>query len=243
MIRFVLAPHRLRPGADVVADHRDRGAHRSRASSDSRLSAQRHRRGDRGSPAVLEMTEPVFFVVERRHGQEEPAIYTDRLPENLTRKIPKDSAERHPLVYALRLDKMPDLDKWLAAPLKQLYRTYCALRDAGKLPPSNLADPPMKSTGTKGVLRGEFWAPPARTWEDRPADPFPSPGDLQLNSGAGAFISEKQADCIEPPPDSTELPNREGAVSSVRIPPPEPRPPLAEDDGRGVFLGLPGKSP
>ena len=166
------------------------------------------------------MSEAIFFVVERRAGREEPAIYRDRLPERLTRKT---KGEVSPIVYALRLDRLPDLDQWLAAPLKLLYRTYCALRDAGKLPLSNLADPPREK-GEQGVLHGAFWEPPKRTWVDRPADPFPQPGALALKPDAGAFIEPDQ---IGGKPESA------GAAT------PDPRPsPSEDDDGRGVFLKL-----
>jgi hypothetical protein len=184
------------------------------------------------------MSEAIFFVVERRAGREEPAIYHDRLPERLTRKT---KGEVSPIVYALRLDKLPDLDltKWLAVPLKLLYRNYCALRDAGKLPPSNLADPPREK-GEQGVKRGEYWTPPKRGWTDRPADPFPQPGELVLRPDAGAFIGPEQAYSIEPSPIATGLPNLpSGDAIEHAAATPDPRPsPSEEDDGRGVFLKL-----
>jgi len=159
------------------------------------------------------MTEPVFFVVERCPGGETAAIYHERLPERLTRKTAT------PLVYALRLDRLAGGEHWAKLTMVALYAHYCWLRDAGKLPPANLADPP-RAKGEQGVTRGEYWTPPARAWPERPADPFPAPSDLALKPDAVAFIRSGE--------------HYERAATA-----PDPRPsPSREDDGRGIFLGL-----
>ncbi len=162
------------------------------------------------------MTEAIFFVVERRaSGGEEAAIYRDVLPKWL--KGPK-------IVYALRLDKLPDGERWAKLPLAQVYAQYCWLRDHGKLPPANLTPPPRKSDGATRLL-GDRWKPPARAWPDRPADPFPLPGSIALKPDAGAFIN-------------TEIGGSTATAAS------DPRPPSGmvsqpeEDDGRGIFLGI-----
>ena len=175
------------------------------------------------------MAEPVFFVVERRAGREEAAIYYDQLPVRLTRKVAKE--ESPPIVYALRLDRLPDLAAaWLTTPIAQLYRNYCALRDAGKLPPSNLADPP-RAKGEQGVKRGDYWTPPARTWAGRPADRLGAVGFVMVD---GVLISERDAPPLDPRPPSLPGNQRQapsGAGNQQQ----------GEDDGRGIFLHLGGK--
>jgi hypothetical protein len=81
------------------------------------------------------MSEPVYFVVTRRAGFEEASLCYERLPTLLAGRRAKD----HGLVYALRLDTLPDPEKWLAMSLGELWRTYTFLRDRDKLPTSNIA--------------------------------------------------------------------------------------------------------
>lgn len=143
------------------------------------------------------MTEPIIFVVERgAGGSETPAVYIDRLPVRLTRKITRlpdgTPAEPNPIIYALRLDKLPDAERWLGLPLDRLYRAYLALRDQGKLPPPNLTDPPRPAASRGNRLLGEQWEPPARTWADRPADVLPAPGNLQPKPDAPGYIGPAQ---------------------------------------------------
>ncbi len=148
------------------------------------------------------MPEPVFFVVEKRNGGEGPAIYHDVFrPSRST-------------VYALRLDKLPDCEKWLACPLDKLYRTYCALRDANRLPPSNLAEPARRSAEPAKRLVGEWWEPPPRPWLDTPPEPYPEPGTLKAKPEAPAYIRP-----AEPPV----------VVESA---------PPAPTDGREIFLTI-----
>lgn len=75
--------------------------------------------------------EPIYFVIERGPGGNEyPAIYYDRLPKRLDKVVePRVS----PLVYCMRLDKLPDCEMWLKMPLAQLYRRYVVCRDRGIL--------------------------------------------------------------------------------------------------------------
>lgn len=137
------------------------------------------------------MTEPVIFAVERHAGREIPAVYRGSLPLRLTRKIPRlpDGTPAEPglLVYAVRLDKLPNRRK--SATLAELFAQFLHMRKMGTLPAPNLVDPPMKGEGRKGTLRGEAWKPPARTWTERPADPYPDPDAIVPKRGAYRGIS------------------------------------------------------
>jgi hypothetical protein len=68
---------------------------------------------------------PAYFVVQRRFGHEQPAIYWDDLPRS---PLPG-------LVYVVRLDQLPNAEANCAAPLSKLYEVFCRLRPLGKLPP------------------------------------------------------------------------------------------------------------
>ena len=118
------------------------------------------------------MSEPWYFVVERgAGGKPTPAIYHDLLPERLTRKIPRDDrkqpCEPTPIIYALRLDRLPDDSPWRT---RSLGENYLAYRETLELPPSNLADPPKAKEET-GSLRGNEYKPPPWHWDwrDKPA--------------------------------------------------------------------------
>jgi hypothetical protein len=114
------------------------------------------------------MTEPVYFVVTRRNGIEEPALIYGRLPEALT----GHRAAANGLVWAIRLDKLPHVERHLTASLAELYATFVRLRTAGTLPAPNLAEPARKTPPARRLL-GEWWEPPARNWPDSPAGPWP----------------------------------------------------------------------
>lgn len=135
------------------------------------------------------MTEPVYFVVERTPRGESPAIYHDVLPDRLTRKIPRDDkglpCEPAKIIYAVRLDTLRGAHRWLPEflkkPLKEIYAEYCRRRDGeGELPASNLAGPPKKAE-PRNRLVGDYWEPPARTWPDRPADPYGAAGEIVVD--------------------------------------------------------------
>ncbi len=115
------------------------------------------------------MSEPVFFVVQRAPGGGEfPALFYGHLPATLTRKIPRGSSELPPLVAAWRLDKFADAERWLAMSPSELYAVYCRLRDAGKLPPPNLADPPRVTAPSERKAHfGDWWTWPVRPWADQ----------------------------------------------------------------------------
>lgn len=68
------------------------------------------------------MPDPVWFVVERRMGGESPAIIYDRLPQRLTRKITPFEASS--LVYAIRLDTLPDAEDWISRSPAALHLRY-----------------------------------------------------------------------------------------------------------------------
>jgi hypothetical protein len=76
----------------------------------------------------------VFFVVERHPLGEQAALFYKRLPTRYTGK----NAARDGLVYALRLDTLPDAARWLGLPISRLHNTYRRLRDSNTLPAGNL---------------------------------------------------------------------------------------------------------
>lgn len=84
----------------------------------------------------VEVMRPAYFVVYRVLGREVPAIFWDELPKEPVRQM----------IYVTRLDELPNGAALVEQRLSVLYRVFCDLRQAGKLPPR--------------------WEPPART----PAD-------------------------------------------------------------------------
>ena len=136
-------------------------------------------------------TEPVFFVVERTADGEIPSLCYDVLPSRMTRRIPQGSAEQSPMIYVLRLDRLPDAERWQAMSLADLYSRYCELRDAGKLPPSNLHVSMAKSDPARRLL-GDYWEPPVPTWDT--TAPFERPPVGKLNPAAPAFIGPAHAE-------------------------------------------------
>jgi hypothetical protein len=124
--------------------------------------------------------EPIFFVVERTPEGETPVIYYDRLPDRLTSwKPPKDSLGKpmtdlqgkpivlNPIIYALRLDRLPNGAMLAEKGLAELYALYRRLQGKDMLPPSNIADPP-KRTSNNGVVRGEMFQVRNPPWHDQP---------------------------------------------------------------------------
>jgi hypothetical protein len=117
------------------------------------------------------MTEPVYFVVEAHHGREYATVHHEHL----------QLGDRK-LVYTLRLDKLPNPERWTQMPLAELYALYCKLRDAGQLPPPNIADAPKKAEPAKRLL-GEYWEPP---WvHDRP---YPLIAQAPADDGRVIFL-------------------------------------------------------
>jgi hypothetical protein len=117
--------------------------------------------------------DPITFVIERRHGRESACIIFGPLPEWLTAK----GSGR--MVYALRLDKLPNGAALAGKSIDYLQARYIALRDAGKLPPSNLADPPRPKEERNEVRRGPttWWRPtPLPHGQDWTPDPQRSGG-------------------------------------------------------------------
>jgi hypothetical protein len=90
--------------------------------------------------------EPIWFLVTRAPWGESASVVVGLLPATLRRKIPKDSrgqpCEPNPLIYSLRLDKLPSgqRSQWIdengvpVMPIAEMYRRYCRFRDRGKLP-------------------------------------------------------------------------------------------------------------
>lgn len=73
---------------------------------------------------------PTFFVIEQGMLGESAALYYDEMPRRTT--------PVRPALYALRLDILPNADFWLSKSLVQLHAIYLNLKEAGKLPVSNL---------------------------------------------------------------------------------------------------------
>jgi|SoimicMinimDraft_4_1059732.scaffolds.fasta_scaffold22895_1 hypothetical protein len=132
----------------------------------------------------------VYFVMQRHHSHEFPALYYDYLPEQLTRKLPVDDKrkpiEQPALAYTLRLDRISEPTDWRVRPLDELLALYRQHLAAGTLPPSNIADPPRKQE--QGTLRGESFYAKKPPGYDQPPAAWPVPGTLQLRPQAGAFI-------------------------------------------------------
>lgn len=130
---------------------------------------------------LLAMTAAVVFVVERTPGGDEmAAVYRDHLPTRLTSYKPKEpiivagkTLELNPIVYAVRLDKLPNGDELAAKPIDDLYRLYCWMRDDGKLPPPNLAEPP-KEKAKQGVEHRDTFRFMPRPWDGRDLEQHPS---------------------------------------------------------------------
>jgi hypothetical protein len=90
------------------------------------------------------MTRPTYFVVAKRHGIEHAEVYFDELPR----------APIRGLVYVVRLDQLPDAERWLRLPVRALYRTYHALAERGTLPP-RYEPPSRKPAGNTPAPIGE----------------------------------------------------------------------------------------
>jgi len=75
------------------------------------------------------ITEPVYFAVIRRNGQESPQLFFDIVPPVLLKK------ENRELVYCTRLDTLPGGSHLVTEPLSVLFQMYHAMLKAGKLPP------------------------------------------------------------------------------------------------------------
>ena len=146
-------------------------------------------------PGERPLSEPVIFVIERGPGGAEyPAVYRDHLPNWLT-----DKSSVGLMVYALRLDRLPDAEKWIAMSLDELATTYCFLRDRGKLPPPNLADPPRKTDPTRALVGHRETVGIGWLKERRAPDDYPVPGTLRLRPEEGGFIGPEQSAEVLPP--------------------------------------------
>jgi hypothetical protein len=121
--------------------------------------------------------DPITFCVERNNGQEAASIIYGPLPERLKAKLDGGQTK---LIFACRLDKLPNGEMLRQMPIADLYEQFVRMRAQNKLPPSNLADPPKQAAGgQKGMERGpETWwkptpLPRGRDWT--PDYPLPSP--------------------------------------------------------------------
>jgi hypothetical protein len=80
------------------------------------------------------MTEPVYFLVTRRHGEEKFSLCYERIPTAYSGHRARDNG----LVYVLRLDTLPEGERWMARPLSELAAQYAWLKVRGRLPASNI---------------------------------------------------------------------------------------------------------
>lgn len=118
------------------------------------------------------MADPIWFVVELGPEGQTPAIYHGFLPARLTERVVPPRVS--PLVYQLRIDRLPDPETWLCMDLPHLYRRYLFARDHGNLV-HNTADPP-KPKAEGGRLLGERWEPQAPPFNHDPrVDPDDDP--------------------------------------------------------------------
>jgi hypothetical protein len=101
------------------------------------------------------MPEAIWFVVERRHGDEFPTIVHDP-------KLPPRGG-RGGVVYALRLDNHPDCASWARMRASQVYSLYRGILSVGAAPPKSVPDRPLEKQQT-GRLLGEWWAQPKYPW-------------------------------------------------------------------------------
>lgn len=131
------------------------------------------------------MAEPVTFAVRRANGRDDFAIYYDHFPAELSRKLPADV--KPALIYALRLDRLPDGHEWKHKNLDDLSKLYARDKAAGSLPPSNVADPPKAKVATTLAL-GARRARMTRPWGQLPPEPYPAPEGLVSRPEAAAFI-------------------------------------------------------
>lgn len=63
-----------------------------------------------------------WFAIEKTATGDQPVIYRDFLPTKAR------------ITYSLRLDELPNAERWLAMSLSELVAEYEKRRDAGKLP-------------------------------------------------------------------------------------------------------------
>lgn len=137
----------------------------------------------------------IYFVMQRHHSHEFPALYYDYLPESLTRKLPVDDQrkpiEQPALAYTLRLDRISEPTDWRVRPLDELLALYRQHLAAGTLPPSNIADPPKKQQ--QGLELGNWNFAKSPPGFGLPPAPWPEPGTIKPRPTAGAFIHQPGA--------------------------------------------------
>lgn len=131
----------------------------------------------------IKPSEATVFAVVLRNGIEEPALFHDYVPAILT----ASDTRKLGVVYVLRLDRLPDAERWLQLSLSELFAVYRRLKAAGRLPAPNLGSPRATAEPAKRLL-GYRERLVTRTWEQQPPDPFPEPGTIQLRPDAGTFI-------------------------------------------------------
>lgn len=124
------------------------------------------------------MVEAVYYVVRRRAGMLSSMKCFGALPDWAQGK----HAATRGLVYAVQLDALEDGDRWVGMTLSEL--DY--MRELGSLPRSNLSRPPASKGGSTRLL-GDWWSPPAPTWDQKaPGEPHPAPDQVKAKPDAPA---------------------------------------------------------
>ncbi len=146
----------------------------------------------------------VWFAVTNRHGHETPQLYHCGLPVEIT--SPKLSQH---VVYKLRLDTLPDAERWLKMSLNELMNTYRLLRERAKLPqapPPPAAEPRKEMRellSAEELAEGARQAAPLLAYRAAHPElgpyalmpreteiyPYPVPDDVRLRPDAPGFCS------------------------------------------------------
>src|SRR5579859_2206897 len=88
------------------------------------------------------------------------------------------NAKRDGLIYAVRVDILPNAKRWLAMSLNDLYRAYCIARDKGGLPAANIAVASTASSTPAQRRLGHREKRMNRPWAGMPTEPWPTVDDL-----------------------------------------------------------------
>jgi hypothetical protein len=89
------------------------------------------------------MTDPVFFVVEKTPLGEQASLYRGDPPQIKIVKVR--------IIYIVRVDTLPNANRWLKMSLNELYSAYCKVRDKKNLPPQYI--PPALVKDEKPAIK------------------------------------------------------------------------------------------
>lgn len=80
---------------------------------------------------------------------------------------------------------MPGCEFLAQQALERLDVVYDRLKAEGRLPAPNLVPPTVGDKAERGRQLGDWWAPPAPSWDPRaPGEPFPDPDSLKARPDA-----------------------------------------------------------